>query len=131
MPDARTAPERRVVERATPGLGPVFAIESLLERTGVSLDDVAAFELVEAFAAQTLAVLDAVGLASAEGVDDRVCSDGGALALGHPWAASGAVSVVRLFSRLVRAGAPAGTLGLASAAIGGGMGIAALFRVVR
>lgn len=116
---------------ATPGLGPVFAIESLLGRTGVSLDDVAAFELVEAFAAQALAVLDSIGLASADRVDDRVCSDGGALALGHPWAASGAVSVVRLFSRLVRAGAPAGTLGLATAAIGGGMGVAALFRVVR
>lgn len=116
---------------ATPGLGPVFAIESLLEQTGVSLDDVAAVELVEAFAAQALAVLDAVGLASADRVDERVCPDGGALALGHPWAASGAVSVVRLFSRLVRSGAPAGSLGLATAAIGGGMGVAALFRVVR
>ena len=116
---------------ATPGLGPVFAIESLLARTGFSIDDVAAVELVEAFAAQALAVLDAIGLASADRVDDRVCSDGGALALGHPWAASGAVSVVRLFSRLVRAGAPAGSLGLATAAIGGGMGVAALFRVVR
>lgn len=116
---------------AAPGLGPVFAIESVLERTGVSLDDVVAVELVEAFAAQALAVLDAIGLASDDRVDDRVCSDGGALALGHPWAASGAVSVVRLFSRLVRGGAPAGSLGLATAAIGGGMGVAALFRVVR
>jgi acetyl-CoA C-acetyltransferase len=116
---------------STPGLGPVFAIEALLEQTGVSLDDVDAIEIVEAFAAQALAVLREVGLASAGGVDDRVCTDGGALALGHPWGASGAVSVVRLFSRLVRAGRPAGSLGLATAAIGGGMGVAALFRVVR
>ncbi|PWC07763.1 acetyl-CoA C-acyltransferase [Mycetocola zhujimingii] len=116
---------------ATPGLGPVFAIESLLASSGISLDAVEAVEIVEAFAAQTLAVLSEVGLASEFAVDDRVCADGGALALGHPWGASGAVSVVRLFSRLVRAGRPAGTLGLATAAIGGGMGVAALFRVVR
>jgi acetyl-CoA C-acetyltransferase len=116
---------------ATPGLGPVFAIESLLAETGVSLDDIEALEIVEAFAAQALAVLGEIGLVSSHGVDDRVCADGGALALGHPWGASGAVSVVRLFSRLVRAGRPAGTLGLATAAIGGGMGVAALFRVVR
>ena len=53
------------------------------------------------------------------------------MALGHPWGASGAVSVVRLFSRLVREGATAGSLGIATAAVGGGMGIAALFEVVR
>ncbi|MCP2031576.1 acetyl-CoA C-acetyltransferase [Okibacterium sp. HSC-33S16] len=116
---------------ATPGLGPVFALEKLLTETGIALDDIDAIEIVEAFAAQTLAVLTELGLATPNGVDDRVCADGGALALGHPWGASGAVSVVRLFSRLVRGGAPAGTLGLATAAIGGGMGVAALFRVVR
>jgi acetyl-CoA C-acetyltransferase len=118
-------------EPATPGLGPVFAIKKLLEQTGVSLNDIAAIEIVEAFAAQALAVLSELGLAGSDGVDDRVCADGGALALGHPWGASGAVSVVRLFSRLVRGGAPEGSLGLATAAIGGGMGVAALFRVVR
>ncbi|MBQ9918718.1 MAG: acetyl-CoA C-acyltransferase, partial [Microbacterium sp.] len=53
------------------------------------------------------------------------------LALGHPWGASGAVAVVRLFSRLVRGGAPAGTMGVAAASIGGGMGVAALVEVVR
>ncbi|MEV4325603.1 acetyl-CoA C-acyltransferase, partial [Microbispora rosea] len=49
-------------------------------------------------------------------------------ALGHPWGASGAVVVTRLFSRLL--GAPQGTLGLAAVAVGGGLGIAALFEVV-
>ena len=53
---------------------------------------------------------------------DRVCVEGGALALGHPWGASGAVLVVRLFSQLVRAGP--GTLGLAAIAVGGGQGVA-------
>lgn len=116
---------------ATPGIGPVAAVQRLLEQSGLSLDDISAFEIVEAFAAQTLAVLRPLGLADDDGVDPRVCADGGALALGHPWGASGAVGVVRLFSRLVRAGAPAGTLGIATAAVGGGMGVAALFEVVR
>jgi acetyl-CoA C-acetyltransferase len=116
---------------ALPGIGPVAAVNRVLERAGVSLDDIAAFEIVEAFAAQTLAVLDELGLARPGFVDLRVCAGGGALALGHPWGASGAVSVVRLFTRLVREGAPAGSLGIATAAIGGGMGVAALFEVVR
>ncbi|MHC5796296.1 thiolase family protein [Lacisediminihabitans sp. FW035] len=116
---------------ALPGIGPVAAVNRVLELVGVSLDDIVAFEIVEAFAAQTLAVLDELGLARPGFVDPRVCSGGGALALGHPWGASGAVSVVRLFSRLVREGAPAGSLGIATAAIGGGMGVAALFEVVR
>ncbi|SDY71147.1 acetyl-CoA C-acetyltransferase [Asanoa ishikariensis] len=113
---------------ALPGLGPVPAVERLLATAGVTLADVAAIELVEAFAAQALAALTRLGLTDQ---DSRVCADGGALALGHPWGASAAVSVVRLFSRLVRSGAPAGTLGLATAAVGGGLGVAALFEVVR
>lgn len=52
-------------------------------------------------------------------------------ALGHPWGASGAVAVVRLFSRLIRAGTPAGTPGLAAASAGGGLGVAAVLEVVR
>lgn len=123
---------------ALPGLGPVDAIAAALDRAGSSLADVAAIELIEAFAAQALAVLRRLGLADgtpgaerADAIDARVCADGGALALGHPWGASGAVSVVRLFSRLVRRGAPAGSLGVSAAAIGGGMGIAAVWEVVR
>lgn len=116
---------------ALPGIGPVAAVNEVLAAAGVSLDDIAAFEIVEAFAAQTLAVLYSLGLAAHDFVDPRVCSGGGALALGHPWGASGAVSVVRLFTRLVREGAPAGSLGIATAAVGGGMGVAALFEVVR
>jgi acetyl-CoA C-acetyltransferase len=73
-------------------------------------------------------VLDRLGIADD---DPRVCADGGALALGHPWGASGAVAVVRLFSRLIRGGAPAGTVGVAAASVGGGMGVALVVEVVR
>ncbi|MET7335805.1 thiolase family protein [Nonomuraea sp. NPDC005650] len=111
-----------------PGWGPVPAVRRVLARAGVELEQVAAVEIVEAFAAQVLAVTDALGLDALEG--DRVCADGGALALGHPWGATGAVVVTRLFGRLVRGGAPPGTLGLATAAVGGGLGVAALFEVV-
>jgi acetyl-CoA C-acetyltransferase len=113
---------------ALPGIGAAPAVEAALASAGRSIADTAAFEIVEAFAAQSLAVLDRLGIAE----DDlRVCADGGALALGHPWGASAAVAVVRLFSRLVRGGAPAGTAGVAAASVGGGLGIAAVFEVVR
>jgi acetyl-CoA C-acetyltransferase len=113
---------------ALPGIGAAPAILDALARAGVELSQVAAFEIVEAFAAQTLAVLDRLGV---DEDDERLCADGGALALGHPWGASGAVAVVRLFSRLVRGGAPAGTIGVAAASVGGGLGVAAVFEVVR
>ncbi|MDP9849875.1 thiolase family protein [Streptosporangium lutulentum] len=115
---------------ALPGWGPVPAVRRLLGRTGVSMERIAAVEIVEAFAAQTLAVTDALGLDPLGADRDRVCADGGALALGHPWGATGAVVVTRLFTRLVRSGASPGTLGLATAAVGGGLGVAALFEVV-
>ncbi|WP_343901950.1 thiolase family protein [Arthrobacter rhombi] len=113
---------------ALPGIGAAPAIIAALASAGLDVADLAAIELVEAFAVQTLAVLEAIGVADE---DPRVCADGGALAWGHPWGASGAVSVVRLFSRLVRGGAPAGTLGVAAASVGGGLGVAAVFEVVR
>ncbi|MCK2219417.1 acetyl-CoA C-acyltransferase [Actinomadura sp. ATCC 31491] len=116
---------------ALPGWGPVPAVRRVLARAGADLGRVAAVEVVEAFAAQVLAVTDALGLDPLGADAGRVCPDGGALALGHPWGATGAVVVTRLFTRLVRGGAPAGTLGLAAAAVGGGLGVAALFEVVR
>jgi acetyl-CoA C-acetyltransferase len=119
------------VDPALPGLGPISAVRVALEQAGRSLESVAAIEIIEAFASQALACLDALGLTAAEEIDPRVCADGGSLALGHPWGASAAVSVVRLFSRLVDGGAEAGSLGLATAAVGGGMGVAMLVEVVR
>ncbi|MCU1638240.1 MAG: thiolase family protein [Microbacteriaceae bacterium] len=111
-----------------PGIGAAPAIQAALRLADTEVGDIGAFEIVEAFAVQSLAVLDRIGLADD---DPRLCADGGALALGHPWGASGAIAVVRLFSRLVRSGAPAGTLGVAAASVGGGLGIAAVFEVVR
>ncbi|HZJ04510.1 MAG TPA: thiolase family protein [Nocardioidaceae bacterium] len=117
-------PGLRVLATATagvhprrPGLGIVPASELALERAGLRLSEIDVIELNEAFAGQVLACCDALSLAS-----ERVCVEGGALALGHPWGASGAVLVVRLFSQLVRSSR--GRYGLAAIAAGGGQGVA-------
>jgi acetyl-CoA C-acetyltransferase len=105
------------VDPTRPGRGLVPAVRLALERAGTSLDRIDVVELNEAFAGQVLACCDELDLDP-----DRVCVEGGALALGHPWGASGAVLVVRLFSQLVARGA--GGLGLAAIAAGGGQGVA-------
>lgn len=106
-----------------PGVGPVPAVRALLQRNDVTLDDIAAIEINEAFAAQVLACCDELRLD-----EQRVCVEGGALALGHPWGASGAVLAVRLFSQMVRVDGP--ELGLATIAVGGGQGVALLVQRV-
>jgi acetyl-CoA C-acetyltransferase len=120
------APGLRVVDwqasgcdPARPGLGLVPAARAVLDRHGLTGADLDAVEFTEAFAGQVLACVDALGID--EGV---VCAGGGALALGHPWGASGAVLMVRLFTRMVRRGT--GRFGLAGCAVGGGMGVATL-----
>jgi acetyl-CoA C-acetyltransferase len=117
-------PGLRVLATATagvdpnrPGLGIVPAARQALDRAGLGLDDVDVIEFNEAFAGQVLACC-----AELELDPERVCREGGALALGHPWGASGAVLAVRLFSQLVRGGA--GRTGLAAIAVGGGQGVA-------
>lgn len=75
------------VEPRVMGMGPAPAVQRLVERTGVALDDVGVIELNEAFAAQGLAVLRELGLADD---DPRVNPQGGAIALGHPLGMSGA-----------------------------------------
>jgi acetyl-CoA C-acetyltransferase len=105
------------VTPSRPGRGLVPAVRLALERAGTSLDQLDAIELNEAFAGQVLACCDELRLDP-----DRVCAEGGALALGHPWAASGAVLVVRLFSQLLARGE--GAVGLAAIAAGGGQGVA-------
>jgi acetyl-CoA C-acetyltransferase len=107
------------VDPNLPGRGPVPAIRALLERNSLNLDDIGAIEINEAFAGQVLACCDELGLD-----EHRVCPDGGALALGHPWGASGAVLAVRLFSQMVREDGP--DRGLAAIAVGGGLGVALL-----
>ncbi|GAA4355179.1 thiolase family protein [Angustibacter luteus] len=112
------------VHPALPGLGPVPAVEAVLKATGLDWDDIGALEVTEAFAAQLLACTDEWGLDPLGADAERVCPEGGAIALGHPWGASGALLVVRLFSQLVRRGGP--RFGLAACAVGGGQGVAML-----
>lgn len=114
------------VHPTTPGVGPVPAIRGVLSESGVDLDALHAIEINEAFAGQVLACCADLDLDP-----ERVCADGGAIGLGHPWGASGAVLVVRLFSRLVRdPDVPVGAWGLAAIAVGGGQGVAMLLERV-
>jgi acetyl-CoA C-acetyltransferase len=105
-----------------PGFGIVPAVECALDLAGLGLDDMDVIEFNEAFAGQVLACCAALQLDP-----ERVCPQGGALALGHPWGASGAVLLVRLFSQLVTTPRP-GAYGLAAIAVGGGQGVAMVVR---
>ena len=98
------------------GIGPVPAVEKLLARTGLSASDFDVVESNEAFAAQALAVTKALGLDPA-----RVNPNGGAIALGHPVGATGAIITVKALHELERSG---GRLALVTMCIGGGQGIA-------
>jgi 3-oxoadipyl-CoA thiolase len=101
------------------GVGPIPAVRKLLERTGVSVDDLDLAELNEAFASQSLAVIRELGLDR-----EKVNVNGGAIALGHPLGMSGARLVVSLLHELRRRG---GRYGLATLCVGVGQGQAALF----
>jgi 3-oxoadipyl-CoA thiolase len=101
------------------GIGPIPAVRKLLERTGVSPDELDLVELNEAFASQSLAVVRDLGLD-----EQRVNVNGGAIALGHPLGMSGARLVVSLLHELRRR---EGRYGLATLCVGVGQGVAALF----
>jgi acetyl-CoA C-acetyltransferase len=98
------------------GIGPIPAVEKLLERTGLSAADFDVIESNEAFAAQALAVNKALGLDAA-----RVNPNGGAIALGHPVGATGAILTVKAMHELERTG---GKRAIITMCIGGGQGIA-------
>ncbi|OWV72851.1 acetyl-CoA acetyltransferase [Rhizobium sp. R339] len=107
------------------GIGPVASTKKLLQRQpDLALSAIDAIEFNEAFAAQVLASLDQLDISP-----DAVNKEGGAIALGHPFGASGAILVSRLHTQLLRSGAP-GATGLAMIGIGGGIGLTALFEVV-
>ena len=106
------------VEPKTMGIGPVPAVRKALERAGKQLDGVDIVELNEAFAAQSLAVLQDLGLDTT-----RVNPNGGAIGLGHPVAATGAILVTKILNEMEREDHK---LGLVSLCIGGGQGIAML-----
>lgn len=98
------------------GIGPVPAVQKLLERTGLNADDFDVVESNEAFASQALAVSKELGLNPA-----KVNPNGGAIALGHPVGATGAIITVKALHELERIG---GSRALITMCIGGGQGIA-------
>jgi acetyl-CoA C-acetyltransferase len=106
------------VEPKTMGIGPVPAIRKALQRAGKTVDDVDVIELNEAFAAQSLAVIKDLELDPA-----KVNPNGGAIALGHPIAATGAIITTKILAEMDRKNHK---LGLVSLCIGGGQGIAML-----
>lgn len=104
------------------GLGPVYAVRKLLDNAEVDADRIGLWELNEAFAAQSIAVMRDLG------VDPSLVNvNGGAIALGHPIGASGARIVVSLVHEMRRRSVP---LGVAALCVGGGMGLAILLEEV-
>ncbi|MEL6800904.1 MAG: acetyl-CoA C-acyltransferase family protein [Pseudomonadota bacterium] len=104
------------------GIGPVPAVERLMEKIGLSVDDFDVIESNEAFAAQALAVSQGLGFDAA-----KVNPNGGAIALGHPVGATGAILAVKTIYELERTG---GKRGLVTMCIGGGQGIAIALETV-
>ena len=108
------------VEPEVMGIGPVPAVKRAMEKAGRSLDEVGVVELNEAFAAQALAVIRDLGLD-----EEKVNPNGGAIALGHPIAATGALITTKILSEMDREDHE---LGLVTLCIGGGQGIALLLQ---
>ncbi len=106
------------------GIGPVGAVEKLLAKTGLTLDEFALMEVNEAFAVQVLAVLSGWGVTLAD-VEDRLNVNGSGISLGHPIAATGVRILATMLHELQRRG---GGLALETMCIGGGQGLAAAFR---
>jgi acetyl-CoA C-acetyltransferase/acetyl-CoA acyltransferase 2 len=105
------------------GIGPVPAVKNARARAGATLGDVDLFEVNEAFAPQVLAVIQELGLPR-----DRTNVDGGAIAVGHPLAASGARIVAHLVHETRRRGV---RFGLGAACIGGGQGVAVIVEALQ
>ena len=101
------------------GYAPALAVPKVLEKAGLTLDDIDLIELNEAFAAQAVAVIRDAGLDP-----EKTNVDGGAIALGHPVGATGAILTIKLMRALERIG---GRRGIVTMCIGGGQGMAAIF----
>ena len=102
------------------GVAPIFAVQNLLKKAGMTINDIDLMELNEAFAAQAVAVIRELEIDP-----DKVNPNGGAIALGHPVGATGAILTVKLAYELKRRQAE---WGIVTMCIGGGQGIATLFR---
>ena len=104
------------------GMGPVYAIPKALKMAGLSLEDIGVIELNEAFAAQSLAVIEVLGLDPA-----KVNVNGGAIALGHPLGCTGAKLTATLLREMPRRKAK---YGMVTMCVGGGMGAAGIFEAI-
>jgi len=102
------------------GVAPIFAVQNLLKKAGMTINDIDLMELNEAFAAQAVAVIRELEIDP-----EKVNPNGGAIALGHPVGATGAILTVKLAYELKRRQAE---WGIVTMCIGGGQGIATLFR---
>ncbi|WP_110929507.1 thiolase family protein [Bacillus massiliglaciei] len=109
------------VEPEIMGFAPSPAVKALLKKANLTLDDIDLIELNEAFAAQSLAVIKDL-----EVNPDKVNVNGGAISLGHPIGASGAIITIKLLSELKRRGLKRG---ISTMCIGGGQGIATIFEM--
>ena len=104
------------------GIGPVAAVPKALKKAGLQQGDIDLIELNEAFAAQSLAVMEKLDLDP-----DKVNVNGGAIALGHPLGCSGAKLSVQLFNELKRRGQK---YGMVTACVGGGQGVAGIYEML-
>lgn len=104
------------------GIGPVAAVPKALKQAGLKQDDIDLIELNEAFASQSLAVINELGLNPA-----KINVNGGAIALGHPLGCTGAWLTQKLYNEARRTGAK---YGMATACIGGGQGIAGIYEFI-
>ena len=107
------------VEPKYMGIGPVPAVKSLLEQTGLTVDDLDVIELNEAFAAQAIAVVRDLDLS-----EDKTNPNGSGISIGHPISATGSILTVKALYELERT---SGRYALVTMCIGGGQGIAAIF----
>ncbi|PID24195.1 acetyl-CoA C-acetyltransferase [Sporosarcina sp. P7] len=104
------------------GIGPIVAVPKALKLAGLSIEDIDLFELNEAFASQSLAVIRELGLDT-----DKVNVNGGAISSGHPLGATGTILTLKLINELKRQGKK---YGVVTMCIGGGMGAAGVYEVL-
>jgi acetyl-CoA acyltransferase len=105
------------------GIGPALAVPKALDQAGLKMDDIALFELNEAFASQSVYVQRELGIP-----DEKLNVNGGAIALGHPLGCTGAKLTATILHEMARRG---GRYGIVTMCVGGGMGAAGVIERIR